>query len=204
MGRPIGPKKVHRYSAEFKLTAVKLTKMPGVEVQTVAEALDIHPFMLSRWRTEAREGVLRGKAKRIEAEPRRAREIKRLQALERAHAILKAEHELFKKSHPVLFRTKAEIFEFIDHQRGTVDIRRACALYGVTRAGYYAWRHRGESARRRQDQGLLVQIHALFDRSRGTYGSPRIHRARLLASAFQSAVGGSPGSCAKPDCAPAP
>ncbi len=98
MGRPIGPKKVHRYSAEFKLTAVKLTKMPGVEVQTVAEALDIHPFMLSRWRTEAREGVLRGKAKRIEVEPRRAREIKRLQALERAHAILKAEHELLKKA----------------------------------------------------------------------------------------------------------
>ena len=53
MGRPIGPKKVHRYSAEFKLTAVKLTRMPGVEVQTVAAALDIHPIMLSRWRTEA-------------------------------------------------------------------------------------------------------------------------------------------------------
>jgi transposase len=98
MGRPIGPKKVHRYSAEFKLTAVKLTKMPGVEVQTVAEALDIHPFMLSRWRKEAREGLLRGKAKRIEVQPRRAREIKRLQALERAHAILKAEHELLKKA----------------------------------------------------------------------------------------------------------
>jgi putative transposase len=47
----------------------------------------------------------------------------------------------------------------------------------VTRAGYYAWRRRGESARRRQDRGLLVQIQALFDRSRGTYGSPRIHRA---------------------------
>jgi transposase len=98
MGRPIGPKKVHRYSTEFKLTAVKLTKMPGVEVQTVAEALDIHPFMLSRWRKEAREGVLRGKAKRIDVAPRRAREIKRLQALERAHAILKAEHELLKKA----------------------------------------------------------------------------------------------------------
>jgi transposase len=62
----------------------------------VAEALDIHPFMLSRWRKEAREGVLRGKAKRIEVEPRRTREIKQLQALERAHAILKAEHELLK------------------------------------------------------------------------------------------------------------
>src|SRR5262247_1936357 len=98
MGKRIGPKKVHRYSAEFKLTAVKLTKMPGIEVQTVAAALDIHPFMLSRWRREVREGVLRGTAKRIAVAPQRIREIKRLQALERAHAILKAEHELLKKA----------------------------------------------------------------------------------------------------------
>ena len=41
MGRPIGPKKVHRYSVEFKLTAVKLSGMPGVQVQTAANALDI-------------------------------------------------------------------------------------------------------------------------------------------------------------------
>ena len=98
MGRRIGPKKVHRYSAEFKLTAVKLTRMAGVEVQTVAEALDIHPIMLSRWRTEARDGRLRGKAKQVGVKPQRTREIKRLQALERAHAILKAEHELLKKA----------------------------------------------------------------------------------------------------------
>ncbi len=39
MGRPIGPRKVHRYSPEFKLTAVKLSRMPGVQVQTVADAL---------------------------------------------------------------------------------------------------------------------------------------------------------------------
>jgi transposase len=48
MGRPIGPKKGHRYGVEFKLTAVKLSGMSGVQVQTVADAVDIHPFMLSR------------------------------------------------------------------------------------------------------------------------------------------------------------
>ena len=45
MGRPIGPRKVHRYSTDFKLAAVKLSGMPGVQVQTVAAALDVHPFM---------------------------------------------------------------------------------------------------------------------------------------------------------------
>ena len=81
------------------------------------------------------------------------------------------------KNHPVLFRTKTEIFEFLDSQRDSFALKRMCALYGVTRAGDYAWRQRGESARRRQDRVLLDQIQALFDRSRDTYGSPRIHRA---------------------------
>lgn len=62
MGSRIGPKKVHRHSIEFKLTAVKLSRMPGVEVRTVAEALDVHPIMLSRWRKEVRDGRLKGRA----------------------------------------------------------------------------------------------------------------------------------------------
>ncbi len=49
-------RKVHRYSNEFKITAVRLTDLPGTLIQDVAKALDIHPFMLSRWRKEYREG----------------------------------------------------------------------------------------------------------------------------------------------------
>ena len=53
-----GPRQVRQYSPEFKLRAVKLSRLKGVEVQTVAEALEIHPFMLFRWRKEAGDGVL--------------------------------------------------------------------------------------------------------------------------------------------------
>jgi putative transposase len=60
-------------------------------------------------------------------------------------------------------------------------VKRMCVLYGVTRVGYYAWRHRGESARRRRDRSLVGTIRGLFEQSRGTYGSPRIHRV-LVAS----------------------
>jgi putative transposase len=52
-----------------------------------------------------------------------------------------------------------------------------CRLYGVTRAGYYAWRSRERSERERQNEALAVQIRAVHAESRGTYGSPRIHRA---------------------------
>ncbi len=93
-----GPRKVQRYSLEFKLKAVKLSHLKGVEVQAVADALEIHPFMLSRWRKEARDGVLRGRvsvAKAIKAP--KAGEMKRFQALQRSHALLQEEHALQKR-----------------------------------------------------------------------------------------------------------
>lgn len=52
-----------------------------------------------------------------------------------------------------------------------------CRLYGVTRAGYYAWRKRGCSARKKDNALLAERIRQAHQASRGTYGSPRIHRA---------------------------
>ena len=93
-----GPRKVQRYSLEFKLKAVKLSQLKGVEVQAVADALEIHPFMLSRWRKEARDGVLRGRVSMpLAVQVPSARDVKRLQALQRAHAVLQEEHALLKK-----------------------------------------------------------------------------------------------------------
>jgi putative transposase len=66
-------------------------------------------------------------------------------------------------------------------------VTRLCALYDVARAGYYAWRGRGPSARKRQDAAVLEQIQAIFARSRRTYGSPRIHRALALSGVRVSA-----------------
>lgn len=56
-------------------------------------------------------------------------------------------------------------------------MRQLCALYGVTRAGYYAWRRRPLSAHAVRDRQLLHQLRRLFRVHRGRYGSPRLHRA---------------------------
>ena len=53
---------------------------------------------------------------------------------------------------------------------------RLCRLYGVTRPGYYAWRRRPTSQHQEQDRVLFAEIAAIFAASRGTYGSPRVHR----------------------------
>ena len=91
-----GPRKIRAYSLEFKRTAVRLSQQPGIQVQAVAAALDIHPFMLSKWRKQVRDGELRGQGRDLRLPP--PREIRRLQELERAHALLQEEHDLLKKA----------------------------------------------------------------------------------------------------------
>jgi transposase InsO family protein len=47
----------------------------------------------------------------------------------------------------------------------------------VSRAGFYAWLGRGESRHALEDRRLTVLIREEHEKSRGTYGSPRIHAA---------------------------
>jgi len=55
-------------------------------------------------------------------------------------------------------------------------VSRLCALFGVTRAGYYAWAARAESAHSERDRVVVRAIRKIFEASDGTYGSPRVQR----------------------------
>ena len=48
-------------------------------------------------------------------------------------------------------------------------------VLGVSKAGYYAWRHRPPSAHVRADEALLARIKTVHISSRQTYGAPRVH-----------------------------
>lgn len=52
-----------------------------------------------------------------------------------------------------------------------------CRVYGVTRAGYHRWRHRQPGTRAQANTILHRKIAKIHRDSRGTYGSPRVHRA---------------------------
>jgi transposase len=54
------PRKTWQYTTDFKVKAVKLGFQDGIQVKQVAEGLDIHPLLLSRWRKEYRDGKLQG------------------------------------------------------------------------------------------------------------------------------------------------
>ena len=91
-----GPRTTYKYTDKFKATAVKLSELPGVASKDVAESLCIHPFMLSRWRKEMREGLIVSKGAELDKET--AAELKRLRKLEKAYKRLEMEHDLLKKA----------------------------------------------------------------------------------------------------------
>ena len=97
-----GRMKKHRYSNEFKVTAVKMATAQDIETKAVAEALHIHPFMLSRWKKELREGKLKGAAhpnlKEQKAVEVTVAEATRIRELEAALKKARIENDLLKKA----------------------------------------------------------------------------------------------------------
>ena len=91
-----GPRTTYKYSEEFKATAVRLSQLDGVSVQDVAQSLYIHPFMLSRWRKQAREGLIMTKG--VEVDKEVAAELKALRRVKKEYERLKLEHEILKKA----------------------------------------------------------------------------------------------------------
>jgi putative transposase len=66
-----------------------------------------------------------------------------------------------------------------------------CQVLGVSVSGYYASRHRNPSRRGLFNQAVLLQIRAIHQESRRTYGSPRIQaelRARGLSCNIKRVV----------------
>ena len=65
-------------------------------------------------------------------------------------------------------------FAFIHSERDAYPVTVLCRVMQVARSGYHAWAVREECDRRREDRVLAVHVAAAFERSRRTYGSPRI------------------------------
>jgi len=98
MPRYTQPRRTWHYLNEFKVKAVQLSLLEGVQVKEVAETLDIHPFMLSRWRKEYREGnLVADKRKKITNMAKDKQELDKVKRLEKENARLKQENDLLKK-----------------------------------------------------------------------------------------------------------
>ena len=88
-------RKTHRYSRELKSKAVQLSYEPGVEIQQVAESFGLHPFLLSKWRKQFREGKIKidGRVKLTKAR----KDLNQIRVLRKEVKQLKMENALLKK-----------------------------------------------------------------------------------------------------------
>ena len=66
-------------------------------------------------------------------------------------------------------------YRFVAAERATFPVRTLCRLVGAAASGFYAWLRRRPGRRAGEDAGLAGRIAAIFEASRRTYGSPRIH-----------------------------
>jgi transposase-like protein len=113
------------YPPQFRVEAVRLVRVGGREIRSVAEELGVSQQTLRNWIKQAQ-----------------------LDDGQRDDGLTTAERE---------------------------ELRQLRRVLGVSHAGYYAFGRRLSSHRLVLDLALTERIRQLHERSRGTYGAPRIH-----------------------------
>jgi putative transposase len=66
-------------------------------------------------------------------------------------------------------------YRLIEAERTSFPVHLMCRMLEVSRSGYYGWRDRPPSKRSRENAALVEKVREIHQRSRETYGSPRVH-----------------------------
>ena len=66
-------------------------------------------------------------------------------------------------------------YAFIREKQVAFPVTAMCRVLGVSTSGYYDWLKAPESTRSKEDAALATKISSAHERSRGRYGSPRVH-----------------------------
>ncbi|MGH8524281.1 MAG: IS3 family transposase [Gammaproteobacteria bacterium] len=159
------------YPAEFRRQMVELVRSGR------------NPEELSREFEPSAQAVRNWVAQADRDEGRRAdglttAERQELSRLQRENRQLRIEREILSKAGG-LVRSGDRIdplqgFEFVMANQADYPVATVCRMLGVSTSGYYAWRSRRPSARAQSDARWVERIRVLYQRSRGSYGVPRI------------------------------
>ena len=160
------------YPEQFRREAVELAKKSGRPMREIAKDLGVTEQSLRNWvkQTEVDAGRAHGVSSEEKVELRRLR---------RENWILREEREILRKSRGLLrHRERADpvaAFWFIAAEKANHKVATMCRVLGVSRAGFYAWERRAPCDRALSDAWLTERIRVIHKKSRGTYGSRRIH-----------------------------
>lgn len=86
------------YNYQFKHTAVSVANHPEIQTQAVAEALNIHPFMLSRWKKQMRDGALEDNDQEARSRDELLKAKEKIKKLERELKRVRDENAVLKKA----------------------------------------------------------------------------------------------------------
>ena len=160
------------FTPEFKAEAVRLCKVGDRNRRRRwRKDLDLTETALREWVKRAEVDAGKGPPGALTTDERE--ELTRAAA--REQAARDGARDL-KKSGGLL--REGERREVRVHPRGEGAATRSsvlCDVLDVSRSGFYAWRARPPRRGRTDDAQLAVEIAAAHKRSRGTYGSPRVH-----------------------------
>ncbi|WP_431089937.1 IS3 family transposase [Paenibacillus sp. 8b26] len=163
------------YDKTFKVQTVQMIQEEGKPVSQVARELGISANTLYRWVAEHNQD---GKqafpgSGNLKPEDQATRELhKRIRDLEE-------ENDILKKGDALLCQRPTLIFSFIYDHRFQCRVAKMCAVFGVSRSGYYKWVQTRtiHKERQKQREKLLQRIRRIFLDSRRLYGSRKIHKA---------------------------
>jgi putative transposase len=68
-----------------------------------------------------------------------------------------------------------KLFRLIDAEKASYPVSVLCRVLKVSRSGYYDWQDRPLSKTARENAALTEQVIEIHERSRRTYGYPRVH-----------------------------
>jgi transposase-like protein len=155
------------YNKEFKQQAVTRFETNEKSNTHIARDLDSSDSALSKACGEQGEMAFPGKGHQIPLEEEKRR-------LQRENEILRQERDILKSDEHLRVSSSVK-FRFIHEHRQTFPILRLCHALDVSEQGYYNWRKRGKSQRKRDDEQLAARIEDAYHTHGGQYGSPRLH-----------------------------
>ena len=66
-------------------------------------------------------------------------------------------------------------YKYIESYRSEFEVGKMCRALGISRSGYYAWWKNPKGRREKENEELVGEIREIHEKSRYTYGSPRVH-----------------------------
>ncbi len=173
LGKAFTVAKTHAPSLPaFRAEASALARTRGKGIPQLAHDLGIAEQALRGWMQRADSDAGRGQPGDLTTDER-----EELRRLRREHHLLKQERAIVQSRGLLRAGDLVRRWRFLQAERANYPVTILCRALHLARSGDDAWARRRVSARATADQVLTDQIALIHERSRHTYGTPRVHAA---------------------------